>query len=164
MRNAILDVLVGCCLLLGCAVAQTTETQQTMNCTFADGKSITVRYQVESGPKQVTYTSAWSPGTGPMILLTETPLRFGNGELQTGAYSIFLLPSEKKSWTVAVNRDVSGAKYDASQDIARVEMEMGKVSQTLAQPSFSLVHSAPKQCSLMIYYKNKGFWADIKEQ
>ena len=157
-----------CVLFLGAlAVAsgpqETTPNQQMSACNFEDGGQVTVRY--EAAPvhgDRLAEGRAWSPGETPMFLFTSTAVKLGNTEIPVGAYSMYVIP-EKHTWTLVVSKDVNSKKYDASQDLARVEMELGSLDQPEKMVDVAMGHTAPKQCSLRLYYGKTGAWAEFKE-
>lgn len=137
--------------------------QQTAACTFEDGGQVSVRYAAaDAHGEKLPEGRAWSPGDEPMLMFTSTAVKLGDDEIPIGAYSVYIIP-EKHAWTLAVNKDVSGKKYDAQLDVAREGMELGSVDQAEKAVSMVLGHVAPKVCSLRLYYGKTGAWVDFKE-
>lgn len=159
----------GCVLLvvmvISCfpALAQGPTEQKSASCTFQDGKSVTVRYDVAPSAKPLNFGSVWIPGSNPIVLFTETPLTVGTKDLPVGAYSLYLLP-DKEAWDLIVNSDVSGSQYNAARDLTRVDMQRGEVPQAVKRFNLRLLHSKPNVCSLTVYHKKHGYWTDITEK
>jgi hypothetical protein len=135
------------------------DTQSTY-CNFDDGNQVTAQYSpvVKEQPRN---GRVWAPG---ITLFVQTPLMLGNSEIGLGAYTVYLIP-DKKNWTLIVNKNVSaGAAYDASQDVARTQMDVGEISQAQKTLQLTFAHMAAKECSLRIYYQKVGAFADFKEK
>ena len=80
-----------------------------------------------------------------MILFTQTALLVNKTEIAPGAYSLWVIP-EKKGWTLAVNKDVKpDSQYDQGQDLVRVPMDLGQLSEPLKQPEVGFAHVGPKE-------------------
>ena len=156
------------------AASQSTVAQQnptkpnmlTATCTFGDGKQISVRYDPHGPAKNDKLPSGelWPRSGSPMYLFTQTELSLNKTEIPAGAYSMYLIP-DKEKWTLVVNKSVSaGAAYDQQQDLLRVPMEIGQLSQGKARVKVVFGHVAPKQCNMRIYYGKTGAWAEFKEK
>jgi len=99
-----------------------------------------------------------------MTLFAAVPLELGNSTIPTGAYSVYAIPN-KKEWTLIVNKNVTaGAAYDDKQDVARSSMELGEVDTPPRQLQVSFAHTAPKTCSIRLYYGKTGAFTDFKEK
>jgi hypothetical protein len=148
-------------LLVASAVAQQAAS---VACTFQDGREISLRYDGGASVKKADLSSGkmWTPGEKPMLLFTQAELSIGNSQIPVGAYSLYLIPG-KDHWTLVVNKKVDKGEYDAQQDLVRVPMDEGQISNP--QP-FSLVfaHVAPKQCNLRIYQGKTGAWTEFHEK
>jgi Protein of unknown function (DUF2911) len=143
------------------AFGQTSDSATT--CTFADGQQITVRYAAASNKRQEPQNGIWSPNGSTMFLFTETPVTLGSTRIPTGAYSLYL--SGKKEWTLVVNRNTKpDAAYDAQLDVGRSAMESDQLGSHEKQMRIELVHPQPKQCSLRIFYGDKGYFAEFQQQ
>jgi hypothetical protein len=137
----------------------------TATCTFADEKEMSVHYEMgTSAPKKPLPTGELWPSTGsPMYLFTQAELTIGNVEIPVGAYSMYVIP-DKNKWTLVINKQVTaGAAYNQQQDLVRVPMELGHLSEP--QPfSVAFGHMAPKQCNMRIYYEKIGVWTEFDEK
>jgi len=167
-------VLAVCILLLGPFVFARTGDQPgdpdqnsaTAFCDFDDGQEVSVRYNsVITNPKDEPRNGrVWAPGGSPMTLFAAVPLELGNSTIPTGAYSVYAIPN-KKEWTLIVNKNVTaGAAYDDKQDVARSSMELGEVDTPPRQLQVSFAHTAPKTCSIRLYYGKTGAFTDFKEK
>ena len=75
--------------------------------------------------KLVPYGKVWRLGSDEAtILLTEAPLTLGGVDLQPGAYSLYMLPSEDGPSKLIINKQVGqwGLTYHEDQDVGRVDM------------------------------------------
>lgn len=157
-------VLIGSMFNLG--FAQSSASPATAGCTFQDGKQISVRYDSVGSEHNQTLRAGklWIPGGQPMWLFTQAQLSVSNSEIPIGAYSMYILP-EKDTWTLIVNRNVKAtSNYDEHEDLARVAMPIGQVSEGQKELSVVFGHVAPKQCNLRIYFDKIGSWAEFHER
>ncbi len=164
--------LLGLCIfLLGqfffaiMAFGQQADNSSTAYCDFDDGQEVSVRYIGSiTNPKDEPHNGkVWLPGGSAMTLFTGVPLTFNNSTIPTGAYSVYVIPN-KKDWTLIVNKNVNpGAAYDASQDVAKGPMDLGEVDTPPKTLQVSFAHTAPKTCSIRVYYGKVGAFTDFKE-
>ena len=99
-----------------------------------------------------------------MWLFTQAALSVGTSEIPIGAYSMYIIP-DKKDWILIVNKNVSAARdYYEYEDLARIRMPLGQLSEPQKEVDLFFGHVAPKQCNLRIYYGQSGAWAEFKEQ
>ena len=159
-----------CVLLLGSAfnmgfAEQSSANTTSSTCSFQDGKQITVRYVSEATEDKAPPSGkVWMPGGQPMWLFTQAELSVANSAIPIGAYSLYIIP-EKEIWTLVVNKNVTtGSSYDEHQDLARVTMELGHLSEAPKQLRVAFGHVAPKQCNMRVYYGNTGAWAEVREK
>ncbi len=147
------------------ATAQNPAAQPTTSlCTLKDGKQVSVQYlpvRVDNGAPN---GQVWQPGGKPILLFTQTPLALSGSEIPIGAFSIYLIPS-KKTWTLIVNRNVTaGSAYDQKQDLARAAMQMGDLGRKTDALKITLVHAAPRQCNVRVYWGKQAGWVEFKEK
>src|SRR5579864_943138 len=150
--------------LLAPAFAQQTASDPAAFCTFQDGKEISVQYDKSASVKKANFSSGklWAPGEKPMVLFTQTELTAGNSEIPVGAYSMYFIPG-KDHWTLVINKSVKPGGYNRQQDLVRVPMDVGQVTEP--QPfSLTFGHVAPKQCNLRLYEGKTGSWAEFHEK
>jgi hypothetical protein len=106
----------------------------------------------------------WTPGGQPMWLFTQAALSVETSEIPIGAYSMYINP-DKQDWILIVNKNVSAhGSYNEREDIARVRMSLGQLSEPQKEVEVFFGHVAPKQCNMRIYYGKSGAWAEFKEK
>ena len=154
--------------LLAAAAQQNDATDQTATaiCDFTDDREITVQYNnsVMSEKDQPHNGKVWLPAGAPLTLFTQVPLILNHVELAIGAYSMYVIPN-KKEWTLIVSRNVTSPKtYDEKQDLVRAPMEIGGVDSPPKNLQVSFAHTAPKVCSIRLYYETIGAFADFNEK
>jgi hypothetical protein len=119
---------------------------ETVNATVGDAK-ITIVYgrpytkDPKSGEKRkiwgglVPYGSVWRMGADEATLFTtDKAVSIGGTAVAAGTYSLFLLPEEGGAKLI-VNKQTGqwGTKYDASQDLVRIDMIKQKLDKTADQ-------------------------------
>jgi hypothetical protein len=163
-RVALFFVLLGGTFRL--CFAQQTPAISTTSCSFQDGQQISVSYDSETNQdkKALPNGRLWMPGGQPMWLFTQAALSVGTSEIPIGAYSMYIIP-DKKDWILIVNKNVSAARdYYEYEDLARIRMPLGQLSEPQKEVDLFFGHVAPRQCNLRIYYGQSGAWAEFKEQ
>ena len=72
-----------------------------------------------------------------MKFFTNTPVAVADTNIPIGAYTMFVIPEEKK-WTLIISKstDTSG-KYDEQQDLTRIPMQFGTLAE--AEPEFTAI-------------------------
>jgi len=158
-------VLLTLGMVYSSAAQQASAKESTATCSFQDGKQLTVRYDNDttSSKNLPAEGRVWAPGGTPMFLFTQSPLSMGNSQIPIGAYSMYIIP-RKENWTLILNKNVAkSGKYDEHQDLSRVEMQIGQLSEPNKQFSLFFGHVSPKQCNLRIYFGKIGTWAEFKE-
>jgi len=159
--------IVSCLVLVISVVAACSANAQqeaSTACTFDDGKQITVKYQSVPATHKLPDDRIWSPGKSPMFLFTSGALKLGNVDVPVGAYSMFVVPG-KDRWTLVLNKNVApNAHYDEQEDLLRVPMDLGTLSEPAKTVGIYFGHVAPKQCNMRIYYGTTGAWAEFHEE
>jgi hypothetical protein len=156
-------------LAASAALAQKQETDShtaTAFCDFDDNQEISVRYNnsTSTSKEEPRNGKVWLPAGSPLTMFTATPISLNNTPIPAGAYSVYVIPN-RKDWTLVVNKNVTpGAAYDQAQDVARGPMELGEVDSPPGQLQVSFSHSAPKTCSIRLYYGKVGAFADFSEK
>ena len=162
------------CMLLCVAstlVAQETVRQGTTTCNFDSSKQLALRYQRITFDnnkhvlgRQIPYGKVWAPGGKPMTLFVNSPVTVGTKDLPVGAYTLFLIPSEK-TWTLVVSKstDTSG-RYEPSDDLARVPMEDAQLGSPQDQFDVVFGHVAPTLCNLRVYMAKSAAWVGFHEK
>ncbi|HVP49927.1 MAG TPA: DUF2911 domain-containing protein [Candidatus Bathyarchaeia archaeon] len=153
------------CLAVVPSLAQTGASAATTTCNFDPDKQLAVEYQhLQFPPKvkvlgsDVPYGQVWAPGGKPMKLFTNTTVSIGGSQLPIGAYTMFVIPEQKK-WTLIISKsaDTSG-KYDQTQDLARVDMQYGKLPQAVPEFTAYFAHVAAGQCNLRLDLNKARAW------
>ena len=166
---AICIILIAPSLLLTAAIAQQGESNResaTAVCDFDDGQEITLKYNgsAMNSKDEPRNGKVWLPGGSPMTMFTQVALTLHGTEIPVGAYSMYVIPG-KKEWTLIVSKNVTDAdKYDEKQDVARAPMEIGEVNSPPKRLQASFAHSAPKVCSIRLYYEKTGAFAEFNEK
>lgn len=151
--------------------AQSPAPQATVTCNFDTGKQVAVEYQpitVNSKKPifghEIPYGRVWAPGGKPMTLFLDSPVTVNGKNIPEGAYTMFVIPSEKQ-WTLIVSKqtDTSG-KYDEHQDLLRAPMDFGQLPNPEDQFSIYFAHIAPNQCSMRLDLADSRAWTIFQEQ
>ena len=159
--------LLFCSSLLG----QGTTSGATASCNFDSKKQVAVEYQRMTVNvkkpvfgEEIPYDKVWAPGGKPLALFLNSPVTIGGREIPTGAYTMFVIPSEKQ-WTLIVSKstDTSG-RYDEGEDLARVPMEYGKLSRPENEFSIYFAHVARDQCSMRLDLESARAWVIFQEK
>lgn len=160
-------------LLLFCSSSfgQGTTSGATASCNFDSNKQVAVEYQrMTVNVKKpifgegIRYNKIWAPAGKPLTLFLNSPVTVGGRELPTGAYTMFVIPSEKQ-WTLIVSKstDTSG-KYDEGEDLVRVPMEYGELSAPENEFSIYFAHVAPDECSMRLDLGSSRAWVIFQEK
>lgn len=158
-------VLLSALLLASSAFAQLGGSTQTAStdCTFEDGKQISLQYNPGKG-EEPHNGKLWLPGGSPMIFFAGAPLTLSASPIPPGAYLLYTIPG-KKEWMLVVNKNVTaGSAYDPGKDVARGPMEVGEIGEPQKGLKLAFAHMAPKLCSMRLYYGKLGAFVEFKEQ
>jgi Protein of unknown function (DUF2911) len=152
-------------------LAQGTTSQATATCSFNATKQLVVEYQrmAVNSKKSVfghaiPYNKVWAPGGKPMTMFVNAPVTVVGKDIPIGAYTMFVIPSEKQ-WTLIISRstDTSG-KYDEHDDLVRVPMQYGELESPEDQFSVYFTHSAPGECGMRLDLENSRAWVTFQEK
>jgi len=141
--------------------------QGETTCTFADGKQVTLRYpQIPHENKaELPDGNPWPADNLPIYLFTQTSLTIGNVNVPAGAYGVYTIPEKKDAWDLVVTRDVKqDGQYDKSQDVGRVPMQTGQLSDSSPTLRAYFGHVAPQTCTLRLDYGKERGYTDFKEK
>lgn len=150
---------------------QGTTSSATATCDFGSHKQIAVEYQrmaVNARKpvfgQEIPYNKVWVPGGKPLKLFLDSPVTLGGKELATGAYTMFVIPSDKQ-WTLIVSKstDTSG-KYDKEEDLVRVPMDYGVLPSLENEFSVYFAHVAADQCSMRLDLERSRAWVIFQER
>ena len=139
---------------------------------FADGKKITIDYSrpYAKGRKimggLVPYGAVWRTGANEATLLkTDTDLVIGGTAVPAGSYTLWTLPSEN-SWKLIINKQTGqwGTNYDPTQDLARVDMNVSSMPQTVEQFTISLDQKGSDAAQLNLQWEKTQASVEVKEK
>jgi len=153
-------------MLATSAVAQSPSQGET-TCTFVDGKQVTLRYPRLPHEKksELPDGNPWPADNQPIYLFTQADLTIGSIKVPAGAYSVYTIPGKKNAWDLVVTRDVKqDGKYDDAQDIGRVPMQTGELSNPASTLTAYFGHVAPQTCTLRLDYGKERGYTDLKEK
>ena len=139
-------------------------------CSFSDGKTITVDY---SSPRAkgrtifgglVPYGEVWRTGANEATsFVATTNVKAGNLAVPAGNYTIFTVPNQDK-WTLIINKKTGewGIPYKyESDELGRVDM---KVSQTSPVDNFTIsFDQSGSTCSMTISWEKTKATTDFTE-
>ena len=150
--------------------AQGTTSQATATCNFDASKQL--RWNTNEWlltPRNRCLgtrflTTRFAPGGKPMTMFVNSPVAIGDKDIPIGAYTLFVIPSEKQ-WTLIISKstDTSG-KYDKHDDLARVPMQYGELPSPEDQFSVYFTHSAPGECGMRLDLENARAWVTFQEK
>ena len=103
----------------------------------------------------VPYGKVWRTGANPATSLkTTTDLKIGGATVPAGSYTLYTLPSEG-TWMLIINRQTGqwGTEYDASKDLARVEMKKVELAQPQEKMSISFEHTKGSSTELHVRWE-----------
>jgi GNAT superfamily N-acetyltransferase len=148
-----------------------SSAQSSAVCNFDPDSQLVVEYQPFTAEAnkpvfghEIPFNKVWAPGGKPMTMFVNHPVTLAGRDIPVGAYTLFLVPSEKQ-WTLIVSRstDTSG-KYDEHDDLVRVPMESGELSSPERSFSVYFAHLAPTQCNMRVDLDKVRAWVDFNEK
>jgi DUF2911 family protein len=169
--------LSGCMVLVASLLwapslhAQGTSALATATCNFNANNQLAVEYQrltVNSKKAvfghEIPYNKPWAPGGRPMTLFTNLPIAVDGHDIPVGGYTLFLIPSEKQ-WMLVISKstDTSG-RYDEADDLVRVPMDVGELSNPEDEFSVYFGHIAPNQCSMRVDLEKERAWVTFEKK
>jgi hypothetical protein len=86
--------------------------------------------------KLVPWDKAWRAGSDEATtLITEAPVAIGGTTVPAGAYSLYLVPSEKGATKLAVSKTIGkwGIPVDEGNDLARIDMKKDTLDKDVDQ-------------------------------
>ncbi len=139
---------------------------------FADGKTVTIKYSRPSMRGRqifgglVPYDQVWRTGANEATsLVTDTDLVIGGTNVPKGSYTLYSLPGQS-GWKLIINKQTGqwGTKYDQSQDLARIDMHVTKLSSPMEQFTISLDKAGADAATLKLQWADTGASVDVKEK
>jgi len=144
----------------------------TAEVTFADGKKVTIEYSRPSAKGRkivgglVPYDQVWRTGANEATSLkTDTNLEIGGTTVPAGSYTLFSLPGQS-SWKLIINKQTGqwGTNYDQSQDLARVNMTVSALPQSVEQFTIGLDKTGSDAANLNLDWEKTRASVDVKEK
>lgn len=161
-------VILSLLALVSMALAQRKSPHETTSATI-NGKKITITYgrpylkgRKLGAPDFVPYGKVWRTGADEATtLVTEGDLMFGNVTVPKGTYTIYTLPSAT-GWKLIINKQTGqwGTVYDEKQDLARIDLKVGKTAAPVEQLTIS-VAPAGKGGVLKLEFENTSATANF---
>lgn len=76
------------------------------------------------------------------LLLTQQPLAFGDTVIPAGAYTLYIIPSEKGTSQLAFSSNLGkwGVPVDETKDVARVNLKKDTIAQSVDQLAIAVVN------------------------
>lgn len=134
------------------------------------GKQITIKYSRPSmrGRKimgeLVPYGQVWRTGANEATtLITPVALRIGDTDVPAGEYTLWTLPSEA-TWKLIINKQTGqwGTDYDASRDLARVDMQKSSLSEPVEQFVISWKKQGDRKADLVLEWERTRVWVPVE--
>jgi hypothetical protein len=114
----------------------------------------------------VPYDQVWRTGANAATSLsTDTDLDIGGTSVPKGNYTLYSLPTQN-GWKLIINKETGqwGTKYDPSQDLARVDMKVTKLSSPVEQFTISLDKAGADAATLKLQWENMEGTVTVKEK
>jgi hypothetical protein len=161
-----------CCLLCCLAIASLSACAQDKasrpspaekaQCQLASGKSVKIDY---SSPRMkgrkifgglVPYGQVWRAGANESTtFVTDTDINVGGTAVPAGSYTLFAVPNADK-WQLVISKKTGewGTAYPGpSNDLARIDMKVSKLSSPMENFTISFDHAA-SGCTLNLAWEN----------
>ena len=105
----------------------------------------------------VPYDHWWRAGANEATsFVTDRNIRIGNLDVPAGSYTLDVLPTQS-GWQLIVNKLTGqwGTKYDPSQDLGRVPMDVTALPAPQETLSYNIDHETPHSAILHIRWADK---------
>jgi Protein of unknown function (DUF2911) len=158
--------------------AQRPSPSAKANCSFSDGKSVSVDY---SSPRAkgrkiygglVPYGEVWRAGANEATtFVIDTDAVVGGKTVPAGTYTLFTVPNQGK-WTLIINKTTKNAKggplwgvpYPGEEgDFARVDMKASRLPSNVENFAISFDKSA-SGCTMNLDWETTRASIDISEK
>jgi hypothetical protein len=175
-RKSLIASAVIATAMLSSAFAQQDKSKRPSppgqaQCSFADGKKITIDYSRPSmkGRKiygeLVPFNQEWRTGANEATtFVTDTDVTVGGTKVPAGSYTLYTLPGEK-SWQLIISKKTGqwGIPYPGKEnDLARIPMTVKSLSAPVEQFTISFDQKA-KQCTLKLDWEKTSAQVKITE-
>jgi len=130
----------------------------TASVKFDDGKTVTIDYSRPSMRNRkifgelVPYGQIWRTGANSATSFkTDVDLTIGGATVPAGSYTLYTIPGET-GWKLIINKQTGqwGTDYDEKQDLARVDMKVGKNATPTEQFTISLDKTSGSSATLKL--------------
>jgi hypothetical protein len=114
----------------------------------------------------VPYGQIWRTGANAATAFsTDANLLVGGTRVPAGKYTLYTLPSEG-IWKLIINKQAGqwGTQYDASQDLARIDLQKKALPQLVDQFTISFEPRGPKATTMRLEWDNTSLSVNIDEQ
>ena len=114
----------------------------------------------------VPYGQVWRTGANEATALTaEVNLTVGGTSVPAGTYTLYTLPSEG-TWKLIFNKQTGqwGTEYDASKDLARVDLAKAALDKPVEQFTISFVKKGEDTAELALEWENTRLSVPVKAQ
>jgi hypothetical protein len=171
-----------CCLLCCLAIVSVSACAQdkasrpsppaNADCQLSNGKSVKIAY---SSPRMkgrkifgdlVPYGQVWRAGANESTtFVTDTDLNVGGATVPAGSYTIFAVPNADK-WQLVISKKTGewGTAYPGpSNDLARIDMKVSKLSSPLENFTISFDH-ATSGCTLSLSWETTKASVDVSSK
>lgn len=174
MRNAICIAVVALFVASFGLAQEPKFTSPAGNASFSfdDQKKVSIDYHRPSAHGRkimgglVPYGQVWRTGANEATTLTtDTDLTIGGATVPSGKYTIYTLPSEN-GWKLIINKQTGqwGTKYDHSQDLARVDMQVGKTKAPVEEFTISFERTGGDSAKLKLEWENTSATVNVQER
>ena len=139
---------------------------------FEDGKTVTIKYSRPSmrGRKiygeLVPYGQVWRTGANAATTMTtDANLDIGGTTVPAGTYTLYTLPGENQ-WQLIINKQTGqwGTNYNASQDLTRIPMKVGKLQSGLETFTISFDKIGARAATLTLDWENTTAGVTVTEK
>jgi len=144
----------------------------TAEVAFADGKKVTIEYSRPYAKGReivgglVPYDQVWRTGANEATSLkTDADLEIGGTTVPAGSYTLYTLPG-RNSWKLIINKQTGqwGTTYDQTQDLARVNMNVSTLPQTVEQFTIAFDKTGGDSAKLNLNWEKTRASVDVKEK
>jgi hypothetical protein len=174
---AFLAIMVSLAVLAPTGCAQQDKSNRPSppakaDCSFSDGKKITVNY---SSPRMkgrkiygalVPYGKVWRAGANEATtFVTDANLTVGGKNVPAGSYTIFAIPGEDK-WTLVISKKTGewGEPYPGeADDFARVDMKVSQLPSPLENFTIAFDHNGAT-CTMRLDWETTRASGEIAEK
>jgi Protein of unknown function (DUF2911) len=139
---------------------------------FEDGKTVAIQYSRPSLRSRkvfgglVPYDQVWRTGANAATSLkTDVDLVIGGANVPAGNYTLYTLPGAN-GWKLIINKQTGqwGTEYSQGQDLARVDMKVGKLPSAMETFTISLDKAGANTAVLKLAWENTVASVEVQEK